>query len=150
MAAVTVKSKGWGVESRTMSTSRAASSASRSSEIAEVTTDLPRRLPTPKAASSSGVPTMTCASSSARRAKELLNRVPGAFTCERTAPGSWRTGHIPMFAARPMTGLASIRLRMSRRSNGSANSKLSVYSCRIRIVCAWFMPPSTTTRALVK
>ncbi len=79
----------------------------------------------------------------------LLTPWPGAFTLDRIAPGSWRTGHMPTLAARPSTGLASMRLRTSRRSSGSANSKFSVYSCRMRIVFAWFMPPSTTTRALV-
>ena len=52
-ATFTVTSNGCGVESRTMSTSRALRSSSRSSEIALVITDLPRRESMPKAISSS-------------------------------------------------------------------------------------------------
>ncbi len=38
----------------------------------------------------------------------------------------------------------------SNRRRGSANSRLCVNSRRMRVVRAWFMPPRTTVRALLK
>ena len=152
-AVVTVTSKGWGVESSTMSTPRPASSASRSSEMAEVR---PRSCrPGPRARSRRARrrwrPGRRSPAPPLRARARADAAAPGAFICplRQTRQAAARaTARHP----RPARGAAWSPASRARRG-AAAGRRTPGSRCaprRIRVVRSWLAPPRTTVRALVE